>query len=359
MNAAALGAFAIGLSMAVSSAARAEEPSAQALELAERIVALQRMREFMTIEWQEQMNWFNPDTGPDDFGVPEEFIQLAREQTIEAPAQEWANVLARSLEVPRLAGIVRLLERPAYQDWMELQLELHPEFIVGMMEEAVATGEVLVEEFNNDPPAPGATEREPTQSSGTDSAGSGVSIESSVSIRSRESIASIEAIEPIVESPLSRAFEYVPGSRVDANLEGQRLFEKVRLPVDGGPLAVAFDDYFVNLLPDGDAARVVSISAERAFSSESACEAKRRQLESSLAVLFDRSEETDCGFLRYLAHGGDTTMSLHCTDRSVLGEQVELSFGIRHEPTENARFAHLMATTRPADDEADRASESP
>lgn len=353
MSAAALGAFAIGLSPGASSAAGADEPSAEALELAERIVALQRMRDFLTIEWEEQMNWVDSETGPNDFGVPDDVMQLFREQMIEAPAKEWARVLARSVEVPELAGIVRLLERPAYQDWTELQLELHPELIVGMMEQAVATGEVLTEEFNSDAAEFGATEQESAQTADTDFA------ESSVSTESGKSIESIEAIQPIVDSPLSRAFEYVPGTRVDANLEDQGFSQMVRLPVDSGPLAVAFDDYFVNLLPDDGAARVVSISAERAFPSESACEAKRRQLESSLAVLFDQSEETDCGFLRYLAHGGDTSMSVHCTERSVLGEQVELSFRISHEPTENARFAHLRAITRPVDDEADRGSESP
>lgn len=283
---------------------QAAAQASSALELAERIVELQRFREFYTAEWDAQMNWMKSESG-DAAGMDaaQPFMDVLREQQIEMPAQEWARVLANSFDSGQLAAIVSLLEQPEFQAWTAKQLEIYPDFASGVMEQSMAAGEVLVEEM--------------------------------MSTMGEEKALDFD---PVVNSRLASVFEYVPGSRVDARLE-HGIFQEVRIPVLGGALAAAFDDYALQLVPDGGEARVASISAQRAFPTMAGCEAKRTQLERSLVGLFDDSRESDCGFIRHLSAGGDTTMTLQCSERTLLGNHALLSLDITHEPTQEAMFS--------------------
>jgi len=229
------------------------------------------------------------------------------------PTGYGARALAASLDADQLAGVVRLLERPENQDWIELQLEIYPVFANAVLQQAVAAGEVMAEEMIST-----YGEEQPLD------------------------------FEPVTASPLAAVFAHVPGSRVEATLEQGMYFHEVRIPVEGGVLAAAFDDYTLHLLPDGDAARAASISAERAFRDMAACDLKRRQLEVSLAALFDDSQDTDCGFTRHLsAGGGDTRMTLQCSEQKLLGAHARLKLDIIHEPTRQAMYSQAVTWDDP------------
>ena len=255
--------------------------------------------------------------------MPQSYIDILREQQVDAPAEEWARVLAGSLDVDQLDGAVRLLESPEHQAWVELQLKIYPEFVDSFLQQAVATGEILAEEMVS------------TYTEGR-----------------------TPGIEPVVDSSLAGAFEYVPGARVDAQLEQGMFFHEARVPVEEGVLASTFDDYAVQMLPDGERARVVSISAERAFSDMIRCDARQRALEQRLANLFEDSEETDCGFTRYLNDAGDTTMTLRCNEENLLKTHATLSFKITHEPTQAAMYSQVADITGSEDSGHQAAAET-
>lgn len=300
-------AWLVAVWMLSGTTSQAAGQESSALELAERIVELQRVREFNAAEWDAQMNWMKSQSGDsDEMDAAQPIMDVLREQQVEMPAEEWARVLANSFDSGQLAAIVSLLEQPELQAWTAKQLEIYPDFANAVIQHSMAAGEVLAEEMMGTLGEENALE-----------------------------------FDPVVNSPLASVFEHVPGSRVDARLE-HGMFQEIRIPVLGGALAAAFDDYALSLVPDGGEARVASISAQRAFPTMAGCEGKRLQLERSLAGLFEDSRETDCGFIRHLSAGGDTRMTLQCSERTLLGNHALLSLEITHEPTQKAMFSQAF-----------------
>lgn len=295
----------------------ASQADSERMALAEQIATLQGIRDFYQAEWDHQrelMMEYLPEGM--DMSVVDDMMGIAGDQMVDGRTEEWVQALAESMEPARLRDVARTLDSPEYQAWVSEQLAFFPAFLRGVAERMEATSEVLVEDF------------EDMEFSFYD--------EDSDSGRETESL-DFEAVE---DSPLTAVFQVAPGARVEKKLPNP-FMNVYRVPATHTALAKVFPDYEVQLVADGDQARVSNISAERGYDSQAGCEADRQRLESALAGYFTDSEVGSCGHIRHLSAGGDTRMSLHCREQSVFGGAL-LRLSVTHQPTERAAFSSFM-----------------
>lgn len=306
--------------MAVSlfvSPATAQDTDDQRTALAERIVELQRLHELYEQEWDfqlEAMREHLPDgMSLEDF-MPAHVVEVMREQQIDGQVEEWLSVLAESLDEARLGEVANLLASPAYQDWQDEQLRLYPDYLARLSERMHAVGDVMVEEMSDQ-----ALEFEPPQ----------------------PEYPQLDDIAPVEDEALAALFGVAPGSRIDHRLESS-FGQSMRVPTSNEALRSQFSDLEVRLVPDGEQARVGSISAQRSFVDEDACESARDMLDTSLAGHFDETRTNDCGNQQHVSAGGDIRLTLRCREPNMLGG-VTLSLSVTHQPTQNAHFAAMRA----------------
>lgn len=298
----------------------ADEPSAQRLQWAERIAELQRVHDFHQAEWDFQMRMMREHFGEDEaFGAPEHLMEVMRAEQVEGQTEEWILTLAESFDVERLQAVAESLDSDEYRAWTTDQLEVYPAYLDRMMGRMEAVGEVMVEEVSEsdaiDPQQP-----------------------------------DFEGLEPIIDERLAGAFEYAPGARIDVELESGWM-QSYRVPASQKDLAEVFQDLEIELVPDGDRARVRAVSAQRSFASGEACESARSRLEGELSDLFEYTEITDCGDVRHFSAGGDTRLSLYCRDQDAIGV-AELQLSVVHQPTQDAAFADFMVRMEEQEEDA-------
>jgi hypothetical protein len=308
---------AAGFVVLAASPATAQDSDDQRLALAQRIVELQRLQEFHEQEWEfqlEAMREYMPDGMELEDFMPAHMLEVMREQQVDGQIEEWVNVLADSLDASRLAEIAGVLESPAYQNWQDEQLRLHPDYLTRLSERMHAVGEVMVEEMSDDAfefdfPEP----EHPT----------------------------LDDVPPIEDEALAALFGVAPGSRVEHKLDSS-FGQSVRVPASHATLRSQFSDLEVRLVPDGEHARVGSISAQRSFNDEDACESARDALDASLADHFDDTRTNDCGHQQHLSANGDIRLTIRCREPNALGG-VTLSLSVSHQPTRDAQFSAMRA----------------
>ena len=298
-----------------TSPAAAQDPDDRRMALAERVVELQRLHELYEQEWDfhlEAMREHMPeDMSVEDF-MPAHVMEVMREQQVDGQIEEWLNLLAESLDEARLGEIASLLESPAYQDWQDEQLGLYPEYLARLSERMHAVGEVMVEEMSDQ-----ALEFERPQSEHPE----------------------LDDIAPVEDEALAALFGIAPGSRIEHRLE-YSFGQSMRVPASHEALRSQFSDLEVQLIPDGEQARIGSISAERSFIDEDACQSAREALDSSLAGHFDETRTNDCVNQQHFSAGGDIRLTLRCREPNVLGG-VTMSLRVTHQPTQDAQFAAM------------------
>ena len=287
--------------------------------LAERIVELQRLHELYEQEWDFQLEAMRENMPEgmslEDF-MPAHMMEVMREQQVDGQIEEWLSVLAESLDEARLGEVASLLENPAYQDWQDEQLRLYPDYLARLSERMHAVGDVMVEEMTDEP-----LEFEPPQPEHPQ----------------------LDDIAPVEDEALAALFGVAPGSRIEHRLESS-FGQSMQVPTSHEALRTQFSDLEVRLVPDGDQARVGSISAQRSFIDEDACESARDALDSSLAGHFDETRTNDCGNRQHVSAGGDIRLTLQCREPNALGG-VTMSLRVSHQPTQDAQFAAMRAWT--------------
>jgi hypothetical protein len=320
---------AVAVLLAVSGAFAQQPDKEQETVLAERLVELQNLEAFFQAEWDFQMQQMEDamaDVPEAQMDIPEGYLEAFEQQQVEGQINDWVEAWADSFDEKRLAELVEYLERPQSQAWIAAQLEAYPRFLDALATRAEAMTDVFQEE----------------QSARLE----GESVSNSAPA------VSMSDLEPVVDAELADLLEYAPGSRIEAALD-RRFFSDVKVPASHPLINDLFADLNIQLVPDGQqAARVAQVSAHRAFSDIESCESARDRLEQSLAGYFPDSEETDCGHVRYLAAGGDTRMTLGCSDQKAVGAG-KLRLVVSHKPTEDSAYEQF--SRRFKDEETDDA----
>lgn len=304
---------ALGL-LAASGVLASETEDETTFALAERLVELQQLESFFQVEWDFQMRQMEKmmeDLPDGAMTIPEGYLEAMRQQQVEGQVSDWIEAWTIVFDERRLVELVDYLERPESRDWVAARLEAYPHFLEALTTRAEAMVDVFQEDF--------AGQSEVI--AGTDS----------------DASISLSDIEPVTDSDLNKLFEFVPGSRIEAELDTP-YFTAMSVPATDPLTGDVFSDHQIQLVSDGEAtARVVRVSAQRAFSDIDTCKRTRDNLEQSLAGYFPDSQETDCGHMRYLAAGGDIRMTLSCREQKAVGASI-LHFDVLHVPTEEGAY---------------------
>lgn len=289
------------------------------IDLAERLVELQRLESFFQAEWDLQMQQMEEameELPEGQIDIPEGYLEAMRQQQVEGQVSDWVEAWATAFDERRLVELVDYLERPESRDWVAARLEAYPHFLEALSTRAQAMVDVFQEDFSSQSEVATGTEPEPA--------------------------ASLSDIAPVVDSELEKLFEFAPGSRIEGSLDTPH-FTNLRVPATDTLISDVFPDLEIQLVSDGEAAaRVAQVSGQRAFSDAESCKSTRDALEESLAGYFPDSEETDCGHVRYMAAGGDIRMTLYCTSQKVVGAS-RLRLQVSHKPTEDSAYRRFRA----------------
>lgn len=290
------------------------------LALAERVVDLQRIRDFNQAEWDYFMRVMR-DEMPQGWeaDMPAKYLDLMREAQVDGPTGAWTDALAESLSATRLQEVIGFLERPDAQAWIADQLAVYPHYLDMTLAHVQALGEGMAGGIVDSPEA------------------------SEPAIRLSDVVA-------VTASPLGDVLGVIPGGRVEVSSE-IRYFETVRIPANHAAVGAVFNDLEVHLYPEGEAgARIGRVSGERGYDRPEACESARTALEQGLAGYFSHADTMDCGGIRYVTSDGDTHMTLNCLDQKAFGSS-RLRLSVRHDPTGRAVDEGFRAFV--TDDEGD------
>ncbi|QKK03407.1 MAG: hypothetical protein HND55_12500 [Pseudomonadota bacterium] len=320
------------LLMAVATAS-AGQPTARddRLALAAQLVELQRLEAFYEAEWEFQMELMEgemQDQPEVDWGIPEGYMEVLREQQVDGQVSDWIEAWAQALDAEQLRQRIVFLQQPDAQAWVADRLEAYPFFLEAMATRAEAVMEVLVED------AAGAVADE------------------------GKTPMALADLPPVVDTGLDEVLSFVPGARVEASLDSE-YGERVRVPAKHAAIVEVFADLEVQLVPDGqENARVSRVTGERGFAGTRACQEALAGLETALVKHFPDSETTDCGTVRYLAAGGDIRMNLSCRDQKALGGS-RLRLSVTHQPTQDAMHQRFMTQVERTSADAGAAETDP
>ena len=147
--------------------------------------------------------------------------------------------------------------------------------------------------------------------------------------------------EAVPEAGLAELLGATPGARLTVQLEDVQYSETVRIPAPGSVVGEIFQDVELELASCSGEARVVSLDAQRAFTSAEACDSAREALNSVLLTHFESGKgDTPCERKQMFSPDGHTRLSLSCDEPNPLGIS-ELRLSATHEPTEEAVYSSM------------------
>lgn len=290
----------------------ADDVSEEKLELAQKVVELQRTRDFLKAEWEFEKQTILEEVPANRQNAQlKTWLNVTREHMVDGKAEAMIEALAAELDEASLRSAARLIGQHGQQKWIADQLEAFPTFLARIREREEAASSVMA-----------------GQLAGTEK-------------RNRR----MAEIEPVGDSRLGAALGITPGARLNEQLDNP-FSSTMRVPVTDRAIAEFFPDMSVELFPGQGVAHVISVNGTRAYPDESSCEAARGKLTGELSVYFPDTEATDCGTKRFLDADRKVRMRAYCREQD-LGAASILNLQITHIPSQDAAYSALDADTAP------------